>query len=207
MGIRIKTDFGSLTNNKLWNRGMAAFLALTGSVKYSNPPMTMAMLKSLLDAFHEAIVEAMDGGKMARTTRDSLRDQVITALQHLAAYVQATCNGDPSDSGFESYDTGTPRKPAQLVTTPAFRKVYHGVNSGEIMLLINAVLYARGYEVQYAALHDGVPGPWTVVDVMNVKSAFRISGLTPTTIYAFQVRAIGAANRSDWSASVNLICR
>lgn len=44
-------------------------------------------------------------------------------------------------------------------TTPAFRKVYHGVNSGEIMLLINAVLYARGYEVQYAALQDGVPGP------------------------------------------------
>ena len=83
MAIRISTDFGSLTNNKLWNRGMAVFLALTGSVKYSNPPMAMAMLKSLLDAFHEAIVEAMDGGKMARTTRDSLRAQVITALNHL----------------------------------------------------------------------------------------------------------------------------
>jgi hypothetical protein len=74
------------------------------------------------------------------------------------------------------------------------------------MLLINAVLYARGYEVQYTALRDGVPGPWTVIDVMNVKSAFRISGLTRTTRYAFQVRAIGAANRSDWSVSVNIVC-
>ena len=206
MAIRISTDFGSLTNNKLWNRGMAVFLALTGSVKYPNPPMAMAMLKSLLDAFHEAIVAAMDGGKMARTTRDSLRAQVITALKHLAAYVQANCDGDPSDSGFESYDTQTPRKPAQLVTTPTFRKVYRGVNSGEIIFLINAVLYARGYEVQYAALQDGIPGPWTVVDVMNVKSAFTINGLTPITRYALQVRAIGAANRSDWSASVNIVC-
>jgi hypothetical protein len=207
MAIRIRTDFGSLTNNKLWNRGMVVFLALSGSVKYPNPPMTMAMFKPLLDDFHEAILEAMDGGKMTRTTRDSLQAQVITALNHLAAYVQAKCDGDPSDSGFESYDTKTPRKTAQLVTTPTFRKVYHGVNSGEMMLLINSVLYARGYEVQYAALQNGVPGPWTAVDVMNVKSAFKISGLTPITKYAFQVRAIGAANRSDWSASVSLVCR
>src|SRR5215471_9713367 len=69
MAIRIKTDFGSLTNNELWNRGMVVFLALSGSLKYSNPPMAMVMLKSLLDAFHAAIVDAMDGGKMARTTR------------------------------------------------------------------------------------------------------------------------------------------
>src|SRR5205807_7398714 len=121
------------------------------------------------------------------------RVQVITALNHLAAYVEASCGGDPSDSGFESYNTRT-RKAAQPVTTPTFRKLFHGVNPGEIMLLINAVLYARGYEVQYAALQDGVPGPWTTVDVMNIKSAFMISGLTPITRYAFQVRAIGAAN-------------
>ena len=207
MAIRIATDFGSLTNNKLRNRAMAVFLALTGSIKYSNPPMPMVMYKSLLDAFHEAILAAMDGGKMARTTRDSFRAQVITALKHLAAYVQANCDGDPSDSGFESYDTQTPRKSAQLVTTPTFRRIYHGVNSGEIMLLINAIPYARGYEVQYAAIQDGLAGPWTVVDVMSVKSAFMISGLTPTCRYAFQVRAIGAVNRSDWSTSRNIICR
>jgi hypothetical protein len=50
------------------------------------------------------------------------------------------------------------------------------------MFLINAVDYARGYQVQYALLKDGVPGPWTVVDVMSVKSAFKISGLTPLSM-------------------------
>ena len=186
---------------------MVVFHAVSGNVKYPNPPMALPTLKSLLDAFHEAIIAAMDGGKIARTTRDSLQGQVITALNLLAVYVEANCDGDPSDSGFESYDTKAPRKTAQLVTTPTFRRVYHGVNSGDMMLLINAVEYARGYEVQYAALQNGVPGPWTVVDVMNIKSAFRIRGLTPATKYVFQVRAIGTANRSDWSSSVGMICR
>jgi hypothetical protein len=60
--------------------------------------------------------------------------------------------------------------------------------------------------VQYATLKGGVPGPGTVVDVMRVKSAFKISGLTPATMYAFQLQAIGPNNRSDWSNSITIIC-
>jgi hypothetical protein len=204
MAERISVDFGSLTNNQLWQRGMAVVLALLGNVRYPNPPVAMAMLQSLLDAFHAAIIDAMEGSKKAMTLRDSLQAQVISALKLVASYVQENANGDFSNTGFETYDTT--RKTGQLVSTPTFRRIYHGVNSGEIMLLINAVPYARGYQVQYAALKGGDPGPWTVVDVMNVKSAFKISGLAPQTRYVFQVHTIGTANRSDWSNSVTIIC-
>ena len=205
MAERIYTDFGSLDNNELRQRGMAVVLALMGNVRFPNPPVTMAMLKSLLDAFQAAIIDAMEGSKKAMALRDSLRAQVISALKQVAAYVQENANGDFSQTGFETYDTSA-RKTGQLVETPTFRKLYHGANSGEMMLLINAVPYARGYQVQYAALKDGVPGPWTVVDVMSVKSAFKISGLTPATMYAFQVQAIGPNNRSDWSNSITIVC-
>jgi hypothetical protein len=205
MAERIATNFRTLDNNKLWQRGMAVVLALTGNVRFPSPHITMAMLQSLLDAFHAAIIDAMDEAKTARASRDSLRAQVISALKQVAAYVQENANGDFSSTGFQTYDTAA-RKMGQLVDTPTFRKLYHGINSGEIMLLINAVPYARGYQVQYAALKDGVPGPWTVIDVMSVKSAFRITGLTPATVYAFQVQAIGPNNRSDWSDSVPIIC-
>lgn len=205
MAIRIKTDFGSLTPNKLWQRGMAVVLALLGNVRFPNPPVTMAMLKSLLDAFNTGIIEAMDGRRSARVKRDSLKTQIVSALNQVAVYVQENANGDFSNTGFETYDTKT-RKLGQLVETPTFRKIYRGPNSGEIMLLINAVGYARFYEVQYAALKDGVPGPWTAIDVPSVKSAFKISGLTRATMYAFQVRAIGTNNRSDWSSSKTFVC-
>ena len=89
--------------------------------------------------------------------------------------------------------------------TPTFRKIYRG-NSGEILFLINAVPYAKFYQVQYAALQDDVPGPWTVVDVPSVKSAFKISGLTPITQYVFQVQAVGPVNQSDWSSSRKIVC-
>lgn len=205
MAERIYTDFGSLDNNELWQRGMAVVLALMGNVRFPNPPVTMALLKSLLDAFKAAITDAMEGSKKAMALWDSLRAQVISALKQVAAYVQENANSDFSKTGFETYDTAA-RKTSQLVETPTFRKLDHGSNSGEIMLLINAVPHARAYQVQYTALKDGIPGPWTVVDVMSVKSAFKISGLTPATMYAFQVQAIGPNNRSDWSNSVTIIC-
>lgn len=148
---------------------------------------------------------ANQGSKKAMALRDSLRAQVISALKQVAGHVQENANGDFSGTAFETYSTTT-RKTGQLVTTPTFRKLYRGTKSGEIMLLINAVPYARGYQVQYAALKDGVPEPWTVIDVMSVKSAVKISGLSPATIYAFQVQAIGTVNRSDWSDSQTIVC-
>ena len=184
---------------------MAVVLALIGNVRFPNPPVAMAMLKSLLDAFKTSIIDAMEGSKKARTLRDSLRGQVISALKQVATSVQENANGDFSKTGFETYDT-TARKKGQLVETPTFRRIYDGANSGEIMLLINAADYARGYQVRYAQVKDDVPGPWTMVDVMGVKSAFKISGLTPLTMYAFQVQAIGTVNRSDWSNSVTFAC-
>jgi hypothetical protein len=208
MADRISVDFGSLTNNQLWQRGMAVVLALTGNARFPNPPLTMAMVESLLATFQAAISDTMgpnQGSKKAMALRDSLRAQVISALKQVAGYVQENANGDFSDTGFETYST-TARKTGQLVTTPTFRKLYRGTKSGEIMVLINAVPYARGYQVQYAALKDGVPGPWTVIDVMSVKSAANISGLTPATVYAFQVQAIGTVNRSDWSDFQTIIC-
>jgi hypothetical protein len=46
MAERITTDFGSLDPNGLRQRGMAVVLALTGNVRFPNPPVTMAMLRS-----------------------------------------------------------------------------------------------------------------------------------------------------------------
>jgi hypothetical protein len=207
MAERISVDFGSLSDNKLWVRGSAVAQALDRSTKYSKPPVNAADLKSQVDAFHGAIVAVKgpdQGSKMGIATRDSLRAQLIVTLKLIAPYMQANCDGDLSDSGFET--VGSKRKSPQPVATPRFRWIKHGSHSGWILLMIGGVDDARGYEVQYAALQEGIPGPWTCVAVMNIKSAYTVSGLTPATIYAFQVRALGVVNKSDWSDSVTLMC-
>jgi hypothetical protein len=155
MAERISVDFGSLTNNQLWQRGMAVVLALTGNVKYPNPPVAMAMLQSLLGAFHAAIVDAMEGSKKPMTLRDSLRAQVISALKMVASYVQENANGDFSNTGFETYDTT--RKTGQLVTTPTFRRIW-GPNLGKIMFLINAVPMPAAIKCNTPRLRTASPG-------------------------------------------------
>ena len=52
--------------------------------------MTMAMLQSLLDEFHAAIIASIDGGTKARVLRDSLRERVIAALKHIARTFRRT---------------------------------------------------------------------------------------------------------------------
>ena len=99
MADRISIDFGSLRNSQLWERGLAVVLALTGNVKYSNLPVSMAMLKSLLEAFQAALSDTVgvnQGSKRAMAARDSLRGQVISALKQTAVYVQENSNGDLS---------------------------------------------------------------------------------------------------------------
>jgi Fibronectin type III domain len=203
---RISVDFDSLSSSNLWNRGGAVVLALDGNPRFPNPPVSMEDLKALVDAYSGSLVTLLGdkGTKRAMATRDSRRAELIRNLKLVAAYVQANCGGDASGTGFET--VSKTRKPPKPVSTPSIRKIGRGPISGTIILYIAAMLYASSYEVRYAAMNGGIPGPWTSVAVTNVKSATTISGLTPITQYAFQVRAIGCGSTSDWSNSVLIVC-
>ena len=202
MADRIRVNFGSLSKNKLCQRGSAVAKALDGSIKYPTPPV--AEVQSQADALHQAIVAAMEGSKTPMAKRDSLGEQLISTLKQVVPYVQANCGGDPSDSGFETLSPT--RKPPQPVTTPKFRWIKRGPTSGSSLLMIGRVEGARGYQVEYTRLKDEIPGTPTIVNVMNVKSAYTLSGLTPVTKYMFRVRALGVINNSDWSDPVTVIC-
>ena len=71
MPDRISVDFGSLDNNNLLNRGRAVVLALKGSDKYRNPPVTMALLESVLDKFHNAVLD-FDGTSARQQDSDGV---------------------------------------------------------------------------------------------------------------------------------------
>ena len=204
MADRIKTDFRSLSKNDLWLRGCAVAQALDGNPKYPDPPVSALDLRSQADDLHAWIVMAMDGSRTARTTRDSLSAQLISTLKLIVPYVEKNCGGDLSDSGFEWY---TPtRKAPQPVATPKFRWIESRPKSHLFQLMIAAVDGARGYEVEVTPLKDEVPGASTIVTVMNVKSAYTLSDVTPQTKYMFRVRALGAVNRSDWSSPITEVC-
>ena len=76
-----------------------------------------------------------------------------------------------------------------------------------MLVQIKAVAKARSYELRFAvAGSGGTPGAWTTELVTKVKPPVTVNGLTPGTIYAFQVRALGKLGYTNWSDSVTFMC-
>jgi hypothetical protein len=58
----------------------------------------------------------------------------------------------------------------------------------------------------YAVMNGTTPGPWTTIPAAIVQKAITISGLTPMTMYGFQVQALGVLGYSDWSTTEAIAC-
>ena len=56
-------------------------------------------------------------------------------------------------------------------------------------------------------MNGTTPGPWTTTPAASIQKAITLSGLTPLTIYGFQVQALGVLGYSDWSATETIMCR
>jgi hypothetical protein len=70
--------------------------------------------------------------------------------------------------------------------------------------MIDGAAKARSYEVRYATITGGTIGSWAIQATTTVKSATPVDGLTPGTMYTFQVRALGRLGFTDWSHSDQL---
>jgi hypothetical protein len=79
-------------------------------------------------------------------------------------------------------------------------------NSGTLLVSVTAVANARSYDVRYTALVNGIPADWTIVSTTVTRTPVSIDKLTPGTIYAFGVRALGRLGQTDWSDSATRMC-
>jgi hypothetical protein len=174
---------------------------------FATPPVDPAALDASATTLIAANQAAMDGGKNAKAIRDKQRKLVIQDLKLLAVYVQNVSNDDPAifaASGFTVKPTG--KSAPQPVAAPVFRSLDYGVNSGQIVVSVKATAGAKSYFIRYAVMNGATPGPWTTIAAASIQRPITISGLTPTTIYGFQVQALGVLGYSDWSSIETIIC-
>jgi hypothetical protein len=96
-------------------------------------------------------------------------------------------------TGFPLRSTGAPL--GQL-PAPADLRATATDNEGEIELRCKTVTGAGSYEWQ-CRLHDGNP-PWQALKT-GTTAKILVPNLTPGVVYAFRVRAIGAAGPGTWA--------
>ena len=150
--LKAVTGFGKLDPNLLANTAHLVAKGIGGNpVYFPNPPIAPASLDASANTLSEAVMAAMDGGKIAKAVVKKQRKLVIQDLNLLAVFVQNVSNDDPTifaASGFTAKPTG--KSAPQPVGAPKFRSLDFGVNSGQIVVSVKAQAGAKSYFIRYA---------------------------------------------------------
>jgi len=206
--LKAVTGFGKLDPNTLANTAHHIAKGVGGNpVYFANPPIDPAALDASANTLSEAILAAMDGGKTAKAAVKKQRKLIVQDLNLLAVFVRNVSNDDPvifAASGFTAKPTG--KSAPQPVAVPAFRSLNFGANSGQIVVTVKAVAGGKSYFIRHAVMNGTTPGPWTTIPAASIPKAITISGLTPMTMYGFQVQALGVLGYSDWSTTETIAC-
>ncbi|HEY2383108.1 MAG TPA: fibronectin type III domain-containing protein [Terriglobia bacterium] len=206
--IKPLEGYSGMSDTGIVVRGTAIQTGMTGNSKFPNPPVDLAVLKTDIDSLSALMAEALDGSKRVIAQKNKQREAVIKKLRLLGRYVEITSDGDMTafaTSGFLAASTAkTPPAPLPL---PVITSVYHGAVSGKIVVQVQKVTRAKSYEIRYGSVVNGAPpSSWTSTAMPGVKPPAGIDGLTPGTLYAFQVRALGKLGWTDWTDSATCMC-
>ena len=184
---------------------VAAYDGLKDNPNFVNPPAPLDVFKAAIDDYASKIAAAGDGGRQVIIDRNKQRETVHKMMYQLGHWVVVHCKEDPGifqSSGFHARTTT--RTSPQPLSRPTIEKLEGGDVSGQIRVKPKAIPKAIHYEVRYASIGaDGKPGSWTNLPPFTNSRSFIVTGLTPGTTYAFQVRALGRLGYTDWSDSAN----
>jgi len=179
---------------------------MTNNLKFVNPPINSADLKTQVATYASLIAAAADGSKKAITERKKQRAVVVKMLRQLGHWVEANCNDDAAtlqSSGYQQQAAPVRNTPPQPLAGPPSFKVENGPISGQVVMRGKPVPKAVSYTARYAPLgSDGKPGSWTEMSPVTVIRSIIVNSLTPGTAYAFQMRGLGRAGYTNWSDSV-----
>jgi hypothetical protein len=207
--IKPLENYNRMSDQDVVSRATAVQTALTGNPNFPSPPIELPALKAAIEALAALIAESLDGSKKVIAEKKKQRKAVINMLRLLGRYVEVMCKEDMAifkSSGFEAAATPVAAQP-QPIDRPGIRGIDHAPVSGGLVIRVKPSRKARSYVLRFAPIGSGgAPGNWTEQLATSVKSPITIDGLTPGTVYAVQVKALGKLGYTEWSDSALCMC-
>ena len=166
---------------------------------FPNPPDLDAFMTSI-QTLEGSIAAAQDGGKKAVSAKNKARAATVKLYRELGHYVEANSKDDINIVNASGFKVASAVKvPPQPVSKGVIKKVDAGAVPGEIVVKGGTIPKARSYVLRSAPLGaDGKPGTFTEIALTNPRK-ISVTGLTPGTTYAFQIKALGVLGFGDWS--------
>jgi hypothetical protein len=117
--------------------------------------------------------------------------------------VQANHGNDLASLLSTGFKAASTNRAQSALPAPIISGILNG-SAGQHLPQIGAIANSAGYESRFAVIGaDGTQGPWQTGQYAPNTRELAINGLTPGTLYAVQVRALGGStNYSDWSDTV-----
>lgn len=205
--IRILQSYTNQSDAELIAAAGAVIQGMTGNAVFASPPVDLNVVQAAIDELNSAVASQAQGGTASTAHKNNKRAELIVVLRRLAHYVQDHCEGDVAKVLDAGFTVAMPNRKS----TPLDKPVIAGIDFGkttELVVKVIRVARAKCYEVRQAALGDGGSADeWQNAGLYTNSRTMTITGLTPGTTYAFQVRAIGGSTgATDWSDSVAHIC-
>ena len=187
--------------------GETHITSMTGNVKYpvATRVPTDAQVQAAQDGL-DAANAAVDAAEVvwkqkikARDDQEAEWDKVITARANHCEAVTPDDLPALASTGFPLRSAGGP---VGDLPAPGDLRAEAGDGEGKVDLRCKTVSGASSYEWQCRLHADG--NAWQPAK-MSTSTRVSLTGLTPGALYAFRVRAIGAAGPGAWSDEA--ICR
>ena len=146
---------------------------LADTTLFPSPDIPLATIKTVVDDFESAVLDAKDGAHSAIAVRNNKEKAADDLFRLLVNYVNKVADGDESiiiQSGFHASKQPTPHQKPELA-------VNHGAHSGSVTLIVKAVPGAVAYRWQY--IQEAAPNStsvWTDADIGTV-TTFQIDNL------------------------------
>lgn len=182
--------------------GQNHITAMTGNTTY--PAASRVPSDADIQTAQDNLVAAAAAVDAAETVwkqkiqeREAVEEAWDTKITSRAAYCEALTPGDAvalASTGFPLRATPGPIGP---LPAPGDLRAAATDNEGVIELRCNTVKGASSYEWE-CKVHDNVSAPWAAIKT-STTTKILVPALTPGTLYAFRVRAVGSAGPGAWS--------
>lgn len=173
---------------------------MTGNANFPTPMPDTATYAAALTAFSDklAAFRALeDLIAQARIEKDDARLALEQLTTGRGNYVETASGGNAAKIVSAGFEVRGAAVPVGVPSAPLGLLAQMGEMSGQIVLSWTKVHGANSYVVECRE-RDNPTSTWTQAKI-GTASRLKVDGLTPGTVYAFRVRALGAADEGAWS--------
>ena len=177
---------------------------LVGNPLFPAPSPSMAEFGNAIDQLDQAILNAMDCGRIAIAAKNTAERTITEMISRLAGYVNSVCMGDAVKILSSGFQTAKRPEPISELSAPKGAMARSGQLPNQLILRWQTVPGAVMYLVEEAIGGNHQAPVWNYVDVTS-DHRMELKGRDKTIATAFRVQAIGRRTRGPFTEFFYLI--